>query len=177
MKRFFKNKKAFTLVEMLLAVAIFIMSIAIFFSVIVLVVKSHNNVSSINDLADYAMLNGKAFENTIQNAKKLGSGSNVIDVNASNQLCLNSAPLFNLEQYKTIPDGSQNKWTLSFTYEIKANGVVDYVFTVKDTSIPSMDGLYVENGYDYAGSVYVPHLKATDITVGGGSGSFQFDNW
>ena len=50
MKRFFKNKKAFTLVEMLLAVAIFIMSIAIFFSVIVLVVKSHNNVSSINDL-------------------------------------------------------------------------------------------------------------------------------
>ena len=161
MKRFFKNKKAFTLVEMLLAVAIFIMSIAIFFSVIVLVVKSHNNVSSINDLADYAMLNGKAFENTIQNAKKLGSGSNVIDVNAS----------------KTIPDGSQNKWTLSFTYDIKANGVVDYVFTVKDTSIPSMDGLYVENGYDYAGSVYVPHLKATDITVGGGSGSFQFDNW
>ena len=177
MKKFFKNKKAFTLVEMLLALAILLMSVAIFFSVIVLVVKSHNNVASINDLADYAMLNGKAFENTIQNAKTLNKGSNVIDINSDNQLCLNGSPLFNLEQYKTIPDGTKNKWTLSFTYTVNATGVVDYVFTVKDAVTPSMDGLYVENGYNYAGSVYVPHLEAKNIAAGGGANSFSFDSW
>ena len=176
MKKIVKNKKGLTLIETVLALAIFIMSIAIFFSVIILVVKSHNNVSSINDLADYAMLNGKAFENTVQNAKALGTGSRVISVNADNQLCLDGAPLFDLEQYKTIPDGAQNKWTLSFTYDVKANGVVDYVFTVKDTAATSLEGMYVENGYDYAGSVYCPHLKAANITVGGGSDTFSFDN-
>lgn len=154
-----KNKRAFTLVEMMLAVAIIIMTSGVFFSLIITVMKSHTNVAATNDVADFALLNAKAFENTVINAKEVGSGSNKIYVNANNQLSKNGTALFNLNQYKVEPDGN-DKWAVDFSYTLDENGLCNYTIKLSDASTITMEGI-VKYVYTYKGSVYIPHAKST----------------
>ena len=146
MRKINKNKKAFTLVEVMLAVAIIAMTAGVFFSLILVVMKSHVNVVSTNDCADFAMLNARAFENTVINAKKVGpGGANTVQV-VGNKLCKNGAPLFDLDQYKVEP-GAKDKWVMEFSYELDENGVCHYTIKLTDSSLGSaVDGV---NTYTY----------------------------
>lgn len=172
MRKINKNKKAFTLVEVMLAVAIIAMTAGVFFSLILVVMKSHVNVVSTNDCADFAMLNARAFENTVINAKKVGpGGANTVQV-VGNKLCKNGAPLFDLDQYKVEP-GAKDKWYMEFSYELDENGVCAYTIKLTDSSLGSaVDGVNTYT-YVYNGTVYIPHC---DVTAGGGS-SFSYDDY
>ncbi|MCQ2467459.1 MAG: prepilin-type N-terminal cleavage/methylation domain-containing protein [Clostridia bacterium] len=160
MRKVSKNKKAFTLVEVMLAVAIIALTAGIFFSLILVVMKSHVNVVTTNDCADYALLNARAFENSIINAKTAGSGSSNIQV-VNNKLCKDGNPLFDLDQYKVEP-GAKDKWLMTFNYELSENGVCNYTITLADQAT------YVEGlnnyTYKYEGSVYIPHCDCTEAS-------------
>ncbi|MCR5804856.1 MAG: type II secretion system GspH family protein [Clostridia bacterium] len=159
-----KSKKGFTLLEVMLAVAIMAMCAGIFFSLILVVVKSHTNVVAANDMEDYAILNARAFENSIINCQKVnvsGSGSKTIKI-FKNKLVKNNIPLFNLQQYDIVPSG--DKWKVEFQCKVNANGVVEYKFTLTDRA-GSMQGI---NNYTYVyeNTVYVPHCKEINATSG-----------
>lgn len=175
MNKISKTKRGFTLVEVMLALAIMIITIGVFYSVIIMVAKSHNNVASINDAADYAMLNARAFENAVINAKEVGSsGTHKVDSNGS-VICMDGAPLFSLQQYQTIPDGV-NKWTLEFRYENSANGRVQYWITVKSTksAADTMEDMVHVGDYTLHGTVYIPHPEKCEA---GGGTEFYFSDW
>lgn len=159
MRKVCKTKRAFTLVEVMLAVAIIALTAGIFFSLILVVMKSHVNVVTTNDVADFALLNARALENTVVNAKTIGEGSNKISVQG-NKLCKNGTPLFDLDQYKVEP-GDQDKWQMTFNYEINENGLCTYSINLKDNSSTAVEGLNKYN-YTYNGSVYVPHATVTE---------------
>ena len=74
MRKYNKSRKGFTLLEVVLAIAIMMLTASVFFSLILVVVKSHTNVVAANDMADFAMLNGRAIENAIINSNSQGSG-------------------------------------------------------------------------------------------------------
>lgn len=159
MKKIIKNKRGFTLVEVMLAVAIIALTIGVFFSLILVVMKSHVNVVTTNDCADFALLNAQAFENTIINAKQVGGkGDHYIAVGTGNKLCMDGSPLFDLDQYKVEP-GPKDKWKMAFNYTLDENGLCEYTITLTDNGPSSIPGLnnYV---YHYNGSVYIPHCEA-----------------
>jgi prepilin-type N-terminal cleavage/methylation domain-containing protein len=172
MNRKSKTKKGFTLVEVLLAVAIMVMTAGVFFSLMLVVMKSHSNVVAANDLADYAMLTGRAFENVVINAKNVGKGSNAITADG-NKLCLNGNPLFELDQYKTFPDG-EDKWQMEFTAQVCEGGIVKYTIHLTDSFTQNVEGL-ANFDYEYNGEVYVPHAK--EVVLGGSNDTFLFDNY
>lgn len=174
MRKFNKNKKGFTLVEVMLAVAIIAMTAGMFFSLILVVMKSHANVVSANDCADFAMINARAFENSVINAKSVGAGGdNTIQV-VGNKLCKNGTPLFNLDQYKVEP-GPKDKWVLTFTYDIDTNGYCNYKIGLADSNATSsVDGL-IKYTYVYNGSVYIPHCEIDSDIVS--SNAFTYSDY
>lgn len=60
-----KNKKGFTLVEVILAVAIICLISGLFVQLLISINGSYNNVYNSNDSADYAMLYSQALENSV----------------------------------------------------------------------------------------------------------------
>ena len=56
-----KSKKGLTLLEIMLAIAIMVLTASVFFSLILVVMKSHTNVVAADDMADFALLNARAF--------------------------------------------------------------------------------------------------------------------
>ncbi|MBO7451755.1 MAG: type II secretion system protein [Clostridiales bacterium] len=168
-----KNKKGLTLLEIMLAVAIMAITASVFFSLILVVMKSHSNVIATNDMADYAMLCGRAFENTIINAKEVGSGSKSIYVNVDNKLSKNSVALFNLEQYKVIP-GDKDKWDVDFKASIGDDGVVKYKVILTDQSTSAVAGIN-HYTYVYEGSVYCG--RAQKITPQAEAEHIEFEEW
>ena len=148
----------------MLAIAIMVMCAGIFFSLILVVIKSHANVVAANDMADFALLNARAFENAVINCKEINStatGAKRVWVNPKkNQLEKNSVALFNLSQYNVVPEG--DKWKIEFKCKVNSNGKINYVFTLTDRATPT-DGL---NSYKYVyeGVVYVPRTAAITAT-------------
>ena len=164
MTRCNKSKKGFTLLEVMLAVAIMAMCAGIFFSLILVVVKSHTNVVAANDMEDYAILNARAFENSIINCQKVNvseTGSKTIRI-FKNKLVKNNSPLFNLQQYNIVPSG--DKWKVEFKCRVSSDGTVDYVFTLTDNA-GAMQGIN-NYTYTYENTVYVPHCKEINDTAG-----------
>lgn len=167
-----KSKKGLTLLEIMLAIAIMVLTASVFFSLILVVMKSHTNVVAADDMADFALLNARAFENTIINAKDVGSGSATISVR-NNKLCKGTTPLFDLEQYKVVP-GGKDKWKLEFTCSVNTNGLVNYTIKLSDQATSTVSGLNKYN-YIYNGSVYVPHAKS--YTAVSSSSTFKFNEY
>lgn len=166
-----KSKKGLTLLEIMLAIAIMVLTASVFFSLILVVMKSHTNVVAADDMADFALLNARAFENTVINAKDVGTGSVVISVR-NNKLCKGTAPLFDLEQYKVIP-GNKDKWKLEFECTVLGNGIVNYTIKLSDQSGTTVAGLNKYN-YVYNGTVYIPHAKCTPCAS---SSSFSYNEY
>jgi len=127
------KRRGFTLIEILLVLAIMVMFISIIFSTFYLVNASHANVVVINDARDFAALNMEAISKLVVNAEYvvLSSDSNTnkigytniyynIDAGPTyNDLYIKNtgvvgSPVFSYADYKV--SGGGNKWRIQPTF-------------------------------------------------------------
>ena len=72
MRRFSKTgKKGFTLIEIMIAMAIMVVMMSIIWATFAIVNQSHANVVVVNDAKDFAEFNMEAIENMLANADKV----------------------------------------------------------------------------------------------------------
>lgn len=167
-----KNKKAFTLVELMLAIAIIALISSLFLSLMIAIKDSYYRVYNANDATDYAQLYAQALENMIlrDTQSNLASGSTVsysIDSSDSTFL-VNGNPAFTLEQMRN--NSGDVKWNIyldkDYTSFDQDTGMFHYRFVL-------VDGYNYEHGHPgtvqlvYEGSFWIPHFDG---------GTFDFQN-
>ena len=173
MKMINKNKKGFTLVEMMLSLAIIMLIGGVVVSLVVSISNSFNTTYNIDDSADYAMLYAKGFENSfLANSQKGGaSGSNcywVVNTDSTTVPTLkvktadasDPVPVFDPQFLGT--EGSDYKWEILMFYKWdEANECVLYRVLLKDN--------FNSTGftYMYDGSFWVP--RYTDRKTNNGA--------
>lgn len=150
------NKKGFTLVEMMLAIAIMMLVSAFFITMLWSIINGHSYVAYENDLADFAALNAQALENELLKATSIGSGSHYLQVDGL-VLAKDGSKLFNVNEYQGKADGEVLKYDLTATFSVDADlGVVTYIFWYQGST-----GLEQV----YRGSVYIPTAKNVSFTA------------
>lgn len=151
MRKCFKsNKKGFTLVEMMLAIAIMMLVSAFFITMLWSIINGHSYVAYENDLADFAALNAQALENELLKATSIGTGGHTLSVDGL-VLTKDGNKLFDVNEYQGRADGEVLKYTLTVTFGVDADlGVVTYIFWYQGTT--GMEQVY-------RGSVYIPTAK------------------
>lgn len=173
-----KNKRGFTLLEMVLSLAIITIVSGCLYTLIVSIKDSYVNTYNSDDSADYAMLYARAIENsflantqstpgspatsgtwTIQSGFDIGGG----DLRDS-ILTFNNVPVFVPSQNKVNTRTShvtKDKWRISMAF-YKDGDVIRYRIVVVDN--------YYEPGTIkavYESILYVPHLKSVKLKTGG----------
>ena len=170
-----QNKYGFTLVEMMLSIAIIIIISVLFVPMLISVKDSFKRVYNANDAADYAQLYAKAFENQliydIQNGVSGDTYSyKVSPYNASNasSSCLflaNDVDVYNfasINGMNTNRDGKP-KWEIIMDYNIDnlpsgKGHLIEYcVVMVDQFNDPGKVEL------EYGGSFWIPPLMAEDL--------------
>lgn len=147
-------RSGFTLLEIVLAMAILLIFLSVIYSTFYLVNASHARVAVINDAKDFAALNMQAIENLTTNANSIiinndpvpttfeagEAGFTVIYFKTDGTLYYykdgTAAPLpaFNLSQY-TIKGGTQNKWSVHATFSNPSKtGIVTVKLDIIDNS-------------------------------------------
>lgn len=132
MKIIKKNKRAFTLVEVMLAIAIIMLIMGLFVSLIYAVRDSFYRTYTSNDAADYAYLYSQAVENyIIKNAEQDPGTPHTYEIDAihdSQFLCDGTAP-FTLTQM--VKDGNP-KWKIYMYAKDLGNGMISYTLYLVD---------------------------------------------
>ena len=152
MKRVNKNKKGFTLLELMLAIAIMLLVSGFFATMLTVIIRSHTYVAFETDLSDMAQLNAQALEAELLRASEIGKGSKTISVEGY-ILTSNGTKLFNVGEYY-VTDGTDTElmYTMTPYFQVFADqSIVVYEFTFKDTT-----GAVV---YTYSGRIFVPSAK------------------
>ncbi len=164
-----KNKKGFTLVELMLAIALIALISTLFISLMVAIKESYQRTYNANDATDYAQLYAQAIENVIlkDTQRNVASGSTfVYQVNGTDStLMVNGTPIFQLEQM-TNRDGVV-KWNIYIdknnTYFEEDSGIFHYKFIL-------VDGYNYEFGHpgtvqlEYEGAFWIPHFNQGTFT-------------
>lgn len=165
MRRITKNKRGFTLVEMMLSLAI----IAIIFGLTTALMMSINDsftlTYNLNDASDYAVLYGYGIENSVLAEVSKGSAT-TWRVNNDSILLFNDTPVFEPSQMKTKQNGNGplvDKWEIKIGFMVDpANpSLVKYVVFVYDNYYDPTKPLMCK----YEGSFWLPHSTA-NISVG-----------
>lgn len=160
-----KKKAGFTILELVLAMAIMLIVVPFIFGTFYIINVSHANVTLINDAQDYAALNATAIENILINAKAVtvsssgspGPGYSVLSYDSNGNLLLNGVPAFDYDHYK-VKDGNQ-KWSLDVLFTLDAGKkTVNYTITISDKS-------KAKPVYKLNSSVYLPSAQV-DLLVG-----------
>ncbi|MBO4927831.1 MAG: type II secretion system protein [Clostridiales bacterium] len=140
-------KKGFTLIEMVLALAIMAIMCTYVVSTFKVVNYSHLKVVTVNNMHDYASLNLQAAQNVIQNAKSISKSSGkIIGIAGGNDnyVCYGSTStklLPGLTQYHT--GSGKAKWRLEMEVKTdKASKTVTITLKMYDNAIPSSDITY-----------------------------------
>ncbi|MBR3056688.1 MAG: type II secretion system protein [Clostridiales bacterium] len=128
------SKLGFTLLEMVLVMAIMLICFTYLVSTFQIVSKSHTSVAMINDMHDFASMNLKAIANCLCNGTDFSSGDHTIAVGGSGD-CVeydnnNLLPSYN--QYK----GNQNghRWRVEVTFTCHSSTkIVDVTINLYDT--------------------------------------------
>ncbi len=166
-KSYNRKNKGFTLLELVLAMAIMLIVIPFVFGTFYIINVSHANVTLINDAKDYAALNGRAIENilinskavTVSNSTSPEAGFSVLSFDADGKLLLNGSEAFTYDHYK-VKDGTQ-KWTVSVSFLLESGSkTLNYTIEVKDNTKP---GKPVK--YTLVSSVYLPSAQP-DLLLG-----------
>jgi len=165
-----QSLRGFTLIEMMLAIAIILMMTTLIFSTFYIVNSSHARVAVINDAKDYAALNMDSINRLVINSRqikltdpgttdytKLYYVNSVLKYGADNTA-------FSYEQYK-LADGITNKWLIIPTYK----GVGLMLSVRLDVYDNSTSNLY----YTLTRSIYLPNN--TEKIVGTGSDLYFID--
>ncbi len=175
MKTIRKNKRGFTLVEMMLSLAIVGIVSGCLFTLVVAIKDSYINTYNSDDSTDYAMLFARGFENSfLANVQDNSYHSATEDVkwamgvkNGHQVLAMqkgtNTTPVFECRQMTVSrPNGTQaDKWLIYMQ------------FSWNDTTkLVGYDIYVVDNYYNpgvvkckYSGSVYLPHFDNGQIEV------------
>ncbi len=156
------GKRGFTLVEMMLAIAIMMMVSVFFITMLWSIINGHQYVAYENDLADYAALNAQALEVKLLQATKIGAGDDYLYI-PNNSLILTSdddGPLFHVNEYVIRAQGDvELKYTMTASFNVNAEtGEVTYLF-----------GFHGTNGKQdfYSGTIYIPtasNISLTDVS-------------
>jgi prepilin-type N-terminal cleavage/methylation domain-containing protein len=180
------SRKAFTLLELILVIAIMVIVIPMIYGTFYLIQVSHARVVVINDAKDYASLNAMAIDNVIANASAATASGSVgggytaaiyID-SASGDLYLKQGTgaavrAFDYPQYH-IADGSQ-KWKLNIVFTVDSSSkTVTYTIKVLDSSKPVGSNVT----YSIESSVYLPNgnRKDTEMLVSSSGSVLNFSN-
>ena len=162
-KKYRSLRKGFTLIEMVLALAIMVIMSAYIISTFKVVNYSHLKVVTVNNMHDYASLNLQAAQNVIQNAKKISaSEGKIIGVAGGddNYVCYGATSqklLPGLTQYHT--GSGKAKWRLEMQVKTeKASKTVTITLKMYDNAIPSSDISYSD-----VMVVYCPGVKDEDF--------------
>jgi len=157
------SKKAFTLLEIILAMAILVIVIPLVFGTFYLIQVSHARVAILNDAKDYAALNSMAINNLLTNSSAArASGSPDSSYVASLYADANgdvyvrqggsTSMLYDYPHY-TLADGSQ-KWRLELSFNVNSfSKTVTYTIDVYDNANPSAGVPF----YSLESSVFLPN--------------------
>ncbi len=180
MRRHNKNKFGFSLLEMVLAIAIIVLIGGVIAGICASISNSFVTTYNIDESADYAMLYARGFENsflattqldasngnswewTIANPKGLNGTTPLLTVKKPDDT---TEPVFN-PRFMTSDDASDdNKWGISMFYMYDdTNEVVYYRVFIKDN--------YQSNFVSrYDGSFWVPRLMERAERAGAGGRS------
>ncbi len=174
MKRICKSKSAgkhgFTLLEMVLVIAIMMMMSFYLYSTFKVVNYSHLKVTVVNDMHDYASLTLKAIENHLCNATEITVGSDITVDDMHNEYVLinSSNALPGFTQYHT--GSGKAKWGLSlkFTTDV-ASKTVTVVLEMTDNAYPSSGVAYTDTTV-----IYLAAAKPENIATITGASSIGF---
>ncbi len=181
MKMINKNRKGFTLVEMMLSLAIIMLIGGVVVSLVVSISNSFNTTYNIDDSADYAMLYAKGFENSfLANSQKGGAsgsecywlvnkdGTTVPTLKVKTADSDTAVPVFDPQFLGT--EGNSYKWEILMFYKWdEANECVLYRVLLKDN--------FNSTGftYMYDGSFWVPRYTDRKVNNGATSRNITID--
>ncbi|MCR4688644.1 MAG: prepilin-type N-terminal cleavage/methylation domain-containing protein [Saccharofermentans sp.] len=152
-----KNKRGFTLVEMMLSLAIITIIFGLTTALMVAIKDSFMTTVNTNDSADYGQLYAMGFEESLlRNTNNGDAGTWSIQ---DNLLKIDSTAVFTPTQLKTTtPSGARvDKWKIQMYFNVDSGGRVDYIVYVIDN--------YYDPGkltYTYKGSLWLPHFSSTN---------------
>ena len=153
MRRISKNsasrKVGFTLLEMVLVLAILCMMSFYLFSTFKVVNYSHLKVAVVNDMHDFASLNLHAISNALCNSTTVGSGSNIeVDDDGDNVLLNGSKILPGYVSYHV--GGTVNKWGVSLKITTYPDSkVVKVAIELTDRAQPASGVAYHDEVFVY----------------------------
>lgn len=170
-KALISSKRAFTLLELILVIAILVITIPMIYGTFYLVQVSHARVVVMNDAKDYASLNALAIDNVITNASAatasgaVGGGYTAaifVDPTTGDLFIQQGtgapARAFDYPHYHTA-DGSQ-KWKLNILFTVDAaSKTVMYTIKVIDNAHGS------DVVYTIQSSVYLPNGNRNDTEL------------
>lgn len=149
MIRICKNKTSmkagFTLLEMVLVIAIMMIMSFYLYATFKTVAHSHLKVTLVNDMHDYASLSLKAIENNLCNATQIGEGDDIeLDENSTYVKINNANALPGFTQYHTTT--GQPRWSLNLKITTdKVSKTATVVLELTDNGVPSADVAYSDS--------------------------------
>lgn len=183
MKRFIKDRKGFTLVEMLLSLAIICLIGGVIGGVCVSISNSFVTTYNIDDSADYALLYAKGFENSFLDCTQSdGAKLQTWTWEISNPKGVNGAPLLQVTKPKTGTENvftpkfignndTPSKWSVIMFYAVEENAAIGSG-TYKTVLVKYR--IYIKDNYSrtdyiyrYDGSFWVPRFYERAKMAGG----------
>ncbi|MBP5492071.1 MAG: type II secretion system protein [Clostridiales bacterium] len=157
MLRVTKNKKkrvGFTLLEMVLVLAILCMTMGYIYGTFVTVQMSHLRVATVNDMHDFASLNLMAISNNLCNATTIGSdGTETISSNGTRVTLNTNDIISSYQQYHT--GAGTEKWGVQLKFTtIPGSKSVKVSLNLVDMDNPSSGVAYHDEI-----TVYCPSCK------------------
>ncbi len=179
MKMINKNRKGFTLVEMMLSLAIIMLIGGVVVSLVVSISNSFTTTYNIDDSADYAMLYAKGFENSfLANSQKPFSAGGECYWEVKNNA---GVPTLRVKTPETSDEtsvfdpqflgtGSQPKWNIMMFYKWDADQECVYYRVLLKDNLNSTDFTYM-----YDGSFWVPRYADRKANSGAASRNIYVD--
>ncbi len=163
MRRTNKNRRGFTLVEMILAIAIVTIVFGLTTALMISIKDSFIMTYNLNDSSDYAVLYGYGIENSVlakvSKYKDEGSGA----IQNSVLLCGDKEYVFLPSQMKTTDSKGDvvDKWIVETYYKVSGS-MVSYIVIIKDNYYNPTKPVMCK----YEGSFWIPHSSANLSTSG-----------
>ena len=161
--RFLTPKKGFTLIEVVLAIAIMLIVIPMVVGSFIIVARSHQSVLQLNDAKDLAYITATAIDNKIINAESIivstdesvAGGYSVLSFSGGDTF-LNGVKMFDYPHFSSQTPGV-NKWNVVVTFNAEP---------LISTVLYKIDIIDNDNGstfYSLQSSSFLPNTAPDDF--------------
>lgn len=173
MRRTYKNRRGFTLVEMMLALAIIAIVFGLTTALMITIKDSFVMTYNLNDSSDYAVLYGYGIENSVlaKIAKKEAATWQIATyTDDSTGVTQNCVLMCNDDDYVFLPSQMKtkdmngnvvDKWIVETYFRVDGS-MVYYIVVIKDNYYNPTKPVMC----NYEGSFWIPHSSATLTTDG-----------